>query len=740
MKIKSKTLKIIFISTLSVFVSLSLGLVLFYIFSPSNLKVSDPFKNANKFDAEFIENIHEDYFKNDNPESFEKFYIANSDSRESFVSESESIDSKLNNVDFIKKNQNYYAKMFEGTPGTFENANYFNMNGKQYKFKLVPIILEFPYQDGQNKKGIVKFNKKIGENQWFYEVKYAVKLVGFRKGKAFDLNKTYELNLNSNFFGDFLSLSSMIFLSKNDVLKKFTNSTSLAFNDTDSNLKMKMLNYFFNLSNIQNENLRFDQQIDASKYSGIVDEPSNIANSSLNDDVLHLLFDNRQINLNNLGANIFSNNNVNGYQTAKYLLNKFGGNNAVAITNETTFKNIENGQNVTQSEINNYKGYISELGVEHDADWYSRHTIFKNNLNVSFLGQSNIVKTYYDQITYKGISVAFDNLNINNAFQQAVNKITYDSSGGDVNNLLLSETNNVKAFTENYFINNIKDQDIKNSVINNRLITEISIDIQGGVTRSDFEPVNGANRGNKDKVFVDRNFSMPLVAININVKTNDGPKSISGSFWLEDVRRNDNNGVDKYDLDVLKRYISISDMETRDSKSYLNSRILYAIEQAENAWASSLLDPRFVLENSANNAFSINIIEPSGRNNNNNLKLGTYGVSVASNSSSLNYKGQFTINNLLNVDKTPMNNFYFSTEKEFTTENNTNDVQRYIVNDLNNVLKGEGINFSINDVNIDFNNDGSKLELGEYQIYVSAKNTGDNFIKGQIKYIISINT
>ncbi|AHF60790.1 hypothetical protein P344_02020 [Spiroplasma mirum ATCC 29335] len=767
--IKHKTRQINKKTNLKIFavicsVAIALGMVgMIYVFvAPSSYNETDPWQDAIPLGDKITNYINgllsKDLAQPENLNTYVHFTLSEKPSIDNYANSKDTdlIRNVFQASDWISADLTKVEELLEETGAKLSGTNII-YKGSQMKLTLLPRVLSYPYNGGDDKYGLMYLDTSVANKGMFsYKMRFALELMASDGANNYiDLKKRvdywYEIP-------HLITIAQLLNLANNSEIQKFIQDTNLDLNTTNEQLLSKLLKQYYCLNNDDHDqNIIVNQEI-----TGINDKPFapiKASGVSADDFSVNVLYDSRKINsFDQLGASLFNNHQA-GYETIAKIFNTLnvqmpifsnvGGNGGFTLYDKTPVK--PNPQDnfvlpIGADKVNSYQGYIKDLGIESDnmQIWNSEHQIFHNQVQIAFLDTKRIpTDLYYNQQTYTNRALNLDSYQYLNDFQAVVDNIQYDDANADLDLHLTQLIPTVKNNLTRYLWNNLNDPNAPRDVN----LKELTISTNGtgeirGTTNSLNPPVNGQEQGNVNKVYQDRVFTLPKVNVKATFWLNDAKtqtKDIKTAFTLPSKVVQDPRGVDKNDLntqwimDKVKDKISHEHFSTLTSQYSFENKIKSTFLNTTVEWARAFphgAKGEYPVNLPILNDFNFEITPPNGRNNGSNLKVGAYSVKVRALGSSLNFQGITTFSNI-QVVKANFTDLFLPVLSMSTMETNA-DLYKRIQENIIRTAQNNGLELETRDFTILGLNPGDQNHLipGHRAIHINGGGRGDNLISG----------
>ncbi|AHF57480.1 hypothetical protein [Spiroplasma eriocheiris] len=768
-RINKKTNLRIFAVIGSVAIALGSAGMIYAFVAPSSYNETDPWRDAIPLGDKITNYINgllsKDLAQPENLNTYVHFTLSEKPTIDNYANSKDTdlIRNVFQTSDWISADLTKVEALLAGTGAKLSGTNII-YKGSQMKLTLLPRVLSYPYNAGDDKYGLMYLDTSAAKQGMFsYKMRFALELVASDGANNYiDLKKRvdywYEIP-------HLITIAQLLNLANNSEIQKFIQDTKLDLNTTNEQLLSKLLKQYYRLNNDDhNQNIIVNQEI-----TGINDRPFapiKTAGASADDFAVNVLYDSRKINsFDQLGASLFNNHQA-GYDTIAKIFNTLnvqmpifsnvGGNGGFTRYDKTPVKpNPQDnfGLPMGAEKVNSYQGYIKDLGVESDnmQIWNSEHQIFHNQVQIDFLDTKRIpTDLYYNQQTYTNRALNLDSYQYLNDFQTLVDNIQYDDTNAALDLRLTQLIPMAKNNLTRYLWNNLNDPNAPRDVN----LKELTISTNGtseirGTTNSLNPPVNGQERGNVNKVYQDRVFTLPKVNVKATFWLNDAKtqtKDIKTAFTLPSKVVLDSRGVDKNDLNTqwiankVKDKISRERFSTLTSQYTFENKIKSTFLNTTVEWARAFphgTKGEYPVNLPILNDFNFDITPPNGRNNGNNLKVGAYSVKVQALGSSLNFQGVTTFANI-QVVKANFNELSLPMLSMSTMDTNAalyKRIQESIIRTArDNGLELETSDFTI--LGLD-PNDQNHLIPGHQAIRVTAGG-GDSLIRGDTTIDVTV--
>ncbi|WHQ36805.1 hypothetical protein [Spiroplasma sp. SV19] len=793
-KLSRKTNLKIFAVIGTVAIAAGLGGVIYSIVTPSSYHSKNPWANATLLDNKITGMINYQLSKplvdlngDSVPKNLATYVSFN-------VGEKDSIDiyANLDNIkviqeifaknDWVKNNLSIVETMLKGTGATLSGTQII-YQGNRLNLVLRPKILTYPYNDGDDKYGLVTVIPVDKDRGLFtYKIRFALQLIGTDNvGYYVDLNKTFDYTYDTTqtAIPTWLNLSQMLNLMSNRKIITLVQKYGIVLDTSNETILNALLTEYYPIAKADNSIIINEEIVNknGAPFATITDNPS-ASNLALN-----IKYNSKKFNaLKQFGASLFDYHS-NNYGAVANIFTKIG-------IKMPTFTNVKNSYDLydrntdrtfldgamRNERVNSYRGYIEEMGLGSDnvSDnvnyenndfsryvWGSEHQIFSNEVLIQFLNINNNgladkvnrdpTKMYYDQQSYTDRSINYQQFNVVNNVKDVIDNIQYDDSEQTIDNLLTNKIAVIKTSLKNYLLENLN-----NKYINiDNIVKEITVGVRtntttiAGTTFNKQPPVNGMLRGNNNKVYQDKMLTFPNIVINVKFSydgTINNIYDLSYEYEIPNKVVKDPRGVDKNMLDVLQpNFVLPKTYTTLDSMKELYNDYQQAIIQGANEWernhpmGSGQPGNNYPVETSRGDAFNIAVNEVSvGRYNNNNLRVGVYNAKITATKNSLNYQGHFHTTGIT-VTAAPISAISLPqlvVDSSWTQQRAYREIKTQILRRA----QSRGLNLNEYDFGINGVSENSlvKLETGDKTITITALGN-DNVLTGTATFNLIVN-
>ncbi|UZQ29384.1 MAG: hypothetical protein OHM56_09380 [Spiroplasma phoeniceum] len=590
---------------------------------------------------------------------------------------------------WIEDNLSIVETMLKGTGASLSGTKVIYQNNL-LNLVLLPKILSYPYNDGDDKYGLVTIVPADYQQGLFaYKVRFALQLIATDfAGYYIDLKKTFDYTYDTTegAFTVALTLSQLLNLITNQKIINLVQKYHIRLDSDNEVILNSLLSEYYPIAKPDNSIL-INEEI-ANKYD--VPFAPIVKTPSASDLILNIKYDSKKFSsLQQFGANLFNYHDKN-YSAIANIFTKIG----VIMP---TFENVKNSYDLydrnsedtfladgmIDQRVNFYRGFIKEMGVDSDniTDkfnyvtndnshyvWGSEHQIFYNEVKIKFLNINNNLwnniyrsptKIYYDQQRYTNTSINLQAFDLSANVKDVIEKVQYDDSAVEIDRRLTNQSGIIKTNLKDYLLKQLNNPYIK---IHN-IVKEITVGVTNNASKIEGtvfvkqSPINGTLRGNYNKLYQDKLLTLPKIDITVRFSydgTNSNTYNLSYQYDVSSKVVKDWRGVDKNNLSVLQSHFNFfENYTTLDKITSLENDYREEIINVANIWENNNpmgaenKDNNYPVEFSNRNSFAIKLNQVNvGRNNNNNLRFGTYNASVTATKGSLNYQGTFTTNSI----------------------------------------------------------------------------------------------
>ncbi|WP_425380358.1 hypothetical protein [Spiroplasma endosymbiont of Stenodema calcarata] len=682
--------------------------------------------------------------------------------------------------DWISHNLTAVQTMLKGT-GAILSGTQIIYQGNRLSLVLRPKVLTYPYNDGDDKYGLVTVTPVDKDRGLFtYKIRFVLQLIATDNiGYYIDLNKAFDYTYDTTeaITPTLLSLSQMLNLMKNSKVVTLVQKYGIMLNTNNEMILNSLLKEYYPLVKPDNSILLNEEILNKNgqAFAKINGTPS------ASDLTLNIKYNSKKFNsLQQFGASLFD------YPDANYIAmaNIF----AKIKIKMPTFVNIKNSydlydRNTDQTflvgamnnqRVNSYQGYIKEMGLESDniADnfnyangdssqymWGSEHQIFYNEVLIQFLNINNNslfdkinrspTKIYYNQQSYTNSSINYQDFNLIDSVKNVIDSVQYNETSDKMDMLLTNKIDAIKTNLKNYLLKKLNNSYIKiNNIVKMITVgTEMNDTAINGTTFKKQPPVNGSSRRDEKKVFQDKVLTFPKISVNVQFSydgTVNNIYNLSHEYQIPNKVVEDIYGVYKNNLNVLQSGFALPKMYTSlDNIKLLKNDYQDVITKIANKWEQNnemgTGQPGYPVEISRRDAFDISLNEVNvGRYNNDNLRVGRYNATIVANKSSLNYQGSFKTDNI-QITAAPISAITFS---QFVVDSSLTEQRAYraIKTGIIDRARNRGLNFSEYDFNIDGISENNLVKLTTQNKTITITAVGnDNVLAGKATFDLIVN-
>lgn len=682
---------------------------------------------------------------------------------------------------WIEDNLSIVETMLKGTGASLSGTKVIYQNNL-LNLVLRPKILSYPYNDGDDKYGLVTVVPVDSQQGLFtYKVRFALQLIATDfAGYYIDLKKTFDYTYDTveGVYPVALTLSQLLNLISNQKIINLVQKYNVRLDSGNELILNSLLSEYYPIAKPDNSILINEEIVnkDGVSFAPVIGTPS------ASDLTLNIKYDSKKFSsLQQFGANLFNYHDKN-YSAIANIFTKIG------IT-MPTFENVKNSYDLydrnsentfltdamIDQRVNSYRGFVKEMGVDSDniADnfnyvtndnsqyvWGSEHQIFYNEVKIKFLNINNNLgnniyrsptKIYYDQQRYTNTSINFQAFDLAANVKNVIEKVQYDDSEAEIDRRLTNQSGVIKANLKDYLLKQLNNPHIKIDNIVKEItvgVTHNASTIEGTVFAKKV-PINGTLRGNNNKVYQDKLLTLPKIDITVRFSydgTNSNTYNLSYQYDVAPKVVKDWRGVDKNSLNVLQGDFNFSrNYTTLDKITSLENDYRKEIISVANIWENNNPmgvgngDNNYPVEFSNWNSFAIKLNQINvGRNNNNNLRVGSYNASVTATKESLNYQGTFTTN-LIYVKAAPIEHITVQSLLANSSWTQQQAYRQIKTNILNQAAK-YGLNLTDRDFSISgiSENNVEKLPVGNKEIIITALGN-DNVVTGTATINLIVN-
>lgn len=683
---------------------------------------------------------------------------------------------------WIEDNLSIVETMLKGTGASLSGTKVIYQNNL-LNLVLQPKILSYPYNNGDDKYGLVTIVPVDYQQRLFtYKVRFALQLIATDfAGYYIDLKKTfdYKYNTTEGAYPVALTLSQLLNLISNQKIINLVQKYHIRLDSNNEVILNSLLSEYYPIAKPDNSIL-INEEIankDGVPFAPIVKKPL------ASDLTLNIKYDSKKFSsLHQFGANLFNYHDKN-YSAIANIFTKIG-------VTMPTFENVKNSYDLynrnsedtfltdgmIDQRVNSYRGFIKEMGIDSDniTDnfnyvtndnsqyvWGSEHQIFYNEVKIKFLNINNNLgnniyrsptKIYYDQQRYTNTSINLQAFYLSANVKDVIEKVQYDDYAVEIDRRLTNQSGIIKTNLKDYLLNQLNNPYIK---IDN-IVKEITVGVTNNASTIEGtvfvkqSPINGTLRGNDNKVYQDKLLTLPKIDITVRFSyggTNSNTYNLSYQYDVASKVIKDWRGVDKNNLSVLQSGFNFfGNYTTLDKITSLENDYREEIIDVANIWENNNpmgagnKDNNYPVEFSNRNSFAIKLNQVNvGRNNNNNLRVGTYNASVTATKGSLNYQVTFTTNSIY-VKAAPIE--HLTVQSLFADSSWTQQqAYRQIKTSILNQAARYGLNLTDSDFRISgiSENNVEKLPTGNKTITITAVGN-DNVVTGTAVVDLIVNS